>query len=102
MTNINNGDNGSSIIQAFPWSSFFKLYFTLGCPVTLQYFQTRIRINLMCQKLRINAVVYFHLHKINEYFSQRILSDHVGIGIIDYFQSMTTFRVMSDKDDFSL
>ena len=39
-TNINNGDNGSSIIQAFPWSGFFLLYFTLGCPVTLQYFQT--------------------------------------------------------------
>ena len=25
------------IIQAFLWSGFFLFYFTLGCPVTLQY-----------------------------------------------------------------
>ena len=31
-----------------------------------------------------------------------ISSDHVGIKIIDYFQSTTTFRVMLGKDDFSL
>ena len=31
---------------------------------------------------------------------RRILSDHVSIEIIDYFQSTTTFRVMLGKDDF--
>ena len=40
MANISNGVNGSLIIQAFPWSSFFLRCFTLGCPVMLQYFQT--------------------------------------------------------------
>ena len=32
---------------AFLWSSFFLLYFTLGCPVTLQYFQTFVLVKLM-------------------------------------------------------
>ena len=31
---------------------------------------------------------------------QRILSDHVSIEIIDYFQSTMTFRVMLGKDNF--
>ena len=32
----------------------------------------------------------------------RISFDYVGIETIDYFQSTTTFRVISGKDDFSL
>ena len=39
----------------------------------------------------------FHLIIISH---QRKLADHVGIEIIDYFQSTTTFRVMLGKDDF--
>ena len=31
---------------------------------------------------------------------RRILSDHVGIKIIDYFQSAMTFIVMLGNDDF--
>ena len=31
---------------------------------------------------------------------RRILSNHVGIEIMDYFQLMTTFRVMLGKDNF--
>ena len=108
MTNINNGDNGSSIIQAFPWSSFFLRYFTFRLPSNITVFsdiclnQAHIlkaqnkcsQLPLFTQNQQIFLLIIISCW--------RISSDHVDIKTIDYFQSTTTFRAMSGKNDFSL
>ena len=83
----------SSIVQAFPWSSFFLIYFTLGCPITLQYFFSYVFKLSSCIKSseQMQSIVFIHTKSTDILFNNCFSSANV----IRSCQVKTTFSLVN-------
>ena len=106
MTNINNGDCRFLNCSSISVVKLFLFYFTLGCPVTLQYFSVAYSNQVHALKAQNRCSQLFLFTQNQQIFHstiishRRTLSDHVGTKILYYFQQQRLSRVMLGKDDF--